>query len=318
MWAKLKTNQTGFTIVELLIVVVVIAILAAITIVAFNGIQERSRQSAAQAEAKQATTKIQSFAVENADQPPANLSQVGLTDSQRSQYQYRVLNSTNPPSFCLTTTVNSVSYYSTGSSAPQSGACPGHGANGVATITNHFMNPQFSGPAAPVNQTNTTSNITDYNGSQMARVQTTSTAAAGVRLQPAQNRLLVSPGQTLYASMDIHNASTEAKTFSASIRFYDSAGTNLGTQLTVVNNGYILVPAGGSIRYTIQATAVNYTVSAGLNANRDATVAAAVGDVFYVDNVYFGFVDSGFADGTSPNWAWNGEAHNSTSSGMPL
>lgn len=38
-WAK----QKGFTIVELLIVIVVIGILAAITIVAYNGIQERGR-----------------------------------------------------------------------------------------------------------------------------------------------------------------------------------------------------------------------------------------------------------------------------------
>jgi type II secretion system protein G len=40
-WAK----QTGFTIVELLIVIVVIGILAAITIVAYNGIQQRGRDS---------------------------------------------------------------------------------------------------------------------------------------------------------------------------------------------------------------------------------------------------------------------------------
>jgi prepilin-type N-terminal cleavage/methylation domain-containing protein len=44
MWAKNK--QRGFTIVELLIVIVVIAILAAITIVAYNGLQQRSRDSA--------------------------------------------------------------------------------------------------------------------------------------------------------------------------------------------------------------------------------------------------------------------------------
>jgi len=41
MWAK----QKGFTIVELLIVIVVIAVLAAITVVAFNGVQQRARNS---------------------------------------------------------------------------------------------------------------------------------------------------------------------------------------------------------------------------------------------------------------------------------
>lgn len=41
-WAS---KQKGFTIVELLIVIVVIAILAAITIVAYNGIQQRARDS---------------------------------------------------------------------------------------------------------------------------------------------------------------------------------------------------------------------------------------------------------------------------------
>ena len=39
------TKQKGFTIVELLIVIVVIAILAAISIVAFTGVQQRGRDS---------------------------------------------------------------------------------------------------------------------------------------------------------------------------------------------------------------------------------------------------------------------------------
>jgi type II secretion system protein G len=39
-------KQRGFTIVELLIVIVIIGILAAITIVAYNGIQGRARDSA--------------------------------------------------------------------------------------------------------------------------------------------------------------------------------------------------------------------------------------------------------------------------------
>lgn len=48
MWAK--TKQNGFTIVELLIVIVVIGILAAITIVAYNGVQNRARDTTVSAD----------------------------------------------------------------------------------------------------------------------------------------------------------------------------------------------------------------------------------------------------------------------------
>lgn len=47
------TNKHGFTIVELLIVIVVIAILAAISVVAYNGIQNRAKDSAVEAEVSQ-------------------------------------------------------------------------------------------------------------------------------------------------------------------------------------------------------------------------------------------------------------------------
>ena len=54
-------KSKGFTIVELLIVIVVIAILAAITIVAYNGIQSRARNSAAQSAAETMQKKIEAF-----------------------------------------------------------------------------------------------------------------------------------------------------------------------------------------------------------------------------------------------------------------
>ena len=56
-----NSKTRGFTIVELLIVIVVIAILAAITIVAYNGIQNRAKESAAQSLANTIVKKAEAF-----------------------------------------------------------------------------------------------------------------------------------------------------------------------------------------------------------------------------------------------------------------
>ncbi len=56
-----QTKARGFTIVELLIVIVVIAILAAITIVAYNGIQNRAKTSSNQAAANSMIKKYEAI-----------------------------------------------------------------------------------------------------------------------------------------------------------------------------------------------------------------------------------------------------------------
>lgn len=59
-----KNNKTsGFTIVELLIVIVVIGILAAITIVAYNGVQSRARATTYQTDAVSLVKKIEAYGV---------------------------------------------------------------------------------------------------------------------------------------------------------------------------------------------------------------------------------------------------------------
>ena len=68
MWAKHK-QQSGFTIVELLIVIVVIAILAAISIVAYNGIQQRSNNSKTITAVQAYTKLLQQYYVDNSDYP---------------------------------------------------------------------------------------------------------------------------------------------------------------------------------------------------------------------------------------------------------
>lgn len=60
-------KQKGFTIVELLIVIVVIGILAAITIVAFNGIQSRARDNVRKQDLAQLSKALKLYATDNGD-----------------------------------------------------------------------------------------------------------------------------------------------------------------------------------------------------------------------------------------------------------
>jgi len=57
-------SRRGFTIVELLIVIVVIAILAAITVVAYNGISLRARNTARVSTAEQAIKVVKMYAAD--------------------------------------------------------------------------------------------------------------------------------------------------------------------------------------------------------------------------------------------------------------
>ena len=68
---KSKSKDLGFTIVELLIVIVIIGILAAITVVAYNGIQNRASDSAIQSDLSAMAKKIALFHVDNGRYPNA-------------------------------------------------------------------------------------------------------------------------------------------------------------------------------------------------------------------------------------------------------
>ena len=88
---KVGKNKQGFTIVELLIVIVVIAILAAITIVAYTGITNRANDSAISSELSQNTKKILSAAATGgANYFPASVMVDGL-QATKFNSNYRVV-----------------------------------------------------------------------------------------------------------------------------------------------------------------------------------------------------------------------------------
>lgn len=111
----------GFTIVELLIVVVVIAILAAITIIGYNGISTQAKESALKSDLKQGATQLGIAKVQTGSYP-SNTS--GLKKSDTTSFQYSAATDT----FCLTATSAQLAgktFYITQDGAIQSGVCPG-------------------------------------------------------------------------------------------------------------------------------------------------------------------------------------------------
>lgn len=67
----MKNKESGFTIVELLIVIVIIGILAALVIVAYTGIQARANTTKQQTNAKAVAAKAEAYAADNSGTYPS-------------------------------------------------------------------------------------------------------------------------------------------------------------------------------------------------------------------------------------------------------
>src|SRR5438105_1294422 len=67
--ANLQSDSQGFTIVELLIVIVVIGILAALVIVTYNGIQQKARDTERKTDVKALQGHLEAYWANNAKYP---------------------------------------------------------------------------------------------------------------------------------------------------------------------------------------------------------------------------------------------------------
>lgn len=144
-------RQTGFTIVELLIVIVVIGILAAITIVAYNGIQDRARTTVLISDLTSSAEQLSIDQANNSTYPAtvaAADNNKGLKASAGTTYGYVVDNTVSPPTFCLSATNGKQTYSITQDSSTSGGGCTNFAfgavspsavlTNGITTSTPYY------------------------------------------------------------------------------------------------------------------------------------------------------------------------------------
>ena len=131
---KKQSLSFGFTIVELLVVIVVIGILATITIVSYTGIQGRAIIVSLISDLDNASKQLKLFQVDNGNYPttidcsiPDSSTNKCIKASSGNTYQYAVSNSTNPQSFCVKTTNDLINYKIASDSTPSTGNCLSYG-----------------------------------------------------------------------------------------------------------------------------------------------------------------------------------------------
>lgn len=116
----------GFTIVELLVVIVVIGVLAAITIVSYTGISQKAIASSLQSDLATASTQLKMFQVENSaypnsitDCPTPSAGNLCLKATPGNNYSsYSANNTTSPQTFILLASNGGQIYKINNSSTP--------------------------------------------------------------------------------------------------------------------------------------------------------------------------------------------------------
>lgn len=304
-------NSNGFTIVELLIVIVVIGILAAITVVAFNGVQDRARVATVTTDLSGATRLLALHETDNG-RYPATLAEAnnntGVKASSSTTYQYTV--SANGATYCLTATKGATSYkVSNDAMVPAQGGCAGHGVGGVAAITNLMPNPSFENTLTGWN-----------NGMKSSDTAVTSTTQA---YSGTYSLALTTSSNTLDSYYEDHIALQPGTYTVSGYAYITNNGTTYGNRDAMFYNVGGLSVSPGTITYNRSLLNQWQRVSTSLT----TTTAGTLGVRFYtpLGTSYFdgvmltsGNTVAAYADGHSPNWVWNGATNNSTSTGPPL
>ena len=312
------SSLLGFTIVELLIVIVIIAILATISIVAYNGIQSRAKASEASYALAQAKKKLELYRVDNGSYPTSgNLASAGVTDKDVS-YEY----TSDGNTYCITGTAGSVSYKASESTNPSAGGCAGHGQNGSAAITNLSPNPSLESGSGGwttnswgMGGAGTTSMATGggASGSNSYRLTFTTTPTSG---QPyiSATSASVTVGQSYCFSVSVR-PSWSGVFFDTVLEWRDASNVWIsgvaGSSTAAPPGVWTKLSACGTVPAGISNVLLLVRRSGGTWPPANAT--------WDTDAVMLTQSTSAqnYADGNTIDWTWNGTVNLSTSTGPP-
>lgn len=318
-----QQRASGFTIVELLIVIVVIAILAVISIVAYSGIQNGAVKSSIQTSLRDASTRIAVQYAMNETYPATEAEMRTVTklkDGNSIVYRYTYESANN--SYCLSgitdrSGVKSFHITNQGNS-PAEGACDGHSGAVSQTITNLSTNPSV--------ETGTTGFSGPNSSTVMRDASRAHSGGASLRVTMPGNVTMSQVGATLYQRNPFATYLNPNTTYTFSAYVYVPTGS-VNMQLSVQGSGRGSVVSNADYRTTVkdQWVRINktFTTNSGgsitIYALNDATTPSG-NTQFWVDLIMLteGSDLHGYADGSSSGWSWSGDPHASTSSGPAL
>lgn len=303
-------SQPGFTIVEILIVIIVIAILATITALSYSAITDNARKQTAKTDAQTLATQLNKYKADKGAYP-ADLTPLATPSGVSSTFQYSY--DATAGAYCITASVKGASaFVKSGSITAQEGGCPGHGVNGIDPITNLATNPSAETDI---------SGVTGYNAAPPTRVS--GGAVSGTYVFSTTTNSATNP-QGL-----VHTITTSAKPgqqYTCSISLKGSGGVVAFSGRPATSTSAYITESLGAKNVTLtsswQRLSITFTTPAttGILRVQYRNITAASGVTMQSDALLCveGPNDYPFADGTSNNWVWNGTPHLSSSTGPAL
>jgi len=292
-----NTTSKAFTIVELLIVIVVIGILAAITIVAYNGIQSRARIAGLQS-----TLAAAAKTIENTRTTAGTATYPSTVSDLDSSITYA-----NPsPSlggFCALKTDTGITYMVTASNkTPHSG--PG------CTLVNYVTNPTFEGNAVTGWSTGGNSTIAPtpgagFTGTYGMTITHTNTTSGNTYGSTCMTGLTVG---TQYSISFALRSAVGTPTVTVSLK-----NTNVGGSIPADSTSQVFIPPAAYSRtvmnWTAEATTTCFTIDImGTVSSQAVTLDSVMATAGQNANAYVDPL-------TAPSiWTW-ATANNSTSTG---